>query len=168
MLIGLRVAFKPTKSTLEKTMKHRQFIQSTTAFGRKVDEFIRNPAIKDHPLRQVSKHVWMIFSPEGFPTSENQGMMCNISVVNTRNSLVIIDSGASVQIGEMVIRQIKAELKFGDGSNIYTRNGRMLSEREELLQRMASCNASLNSGLFPEEELGIAAWLNQRNYHFDQ
>ena len=100
-------------------MKHRQFIQSTTAFGRKVDEFIRNPAIKDHPLRQVSKHVWMIFSPEGFPTSENQGMMCNISVVNTRNSLVIIDSGASVQIGEMVIRQINAELKFADGQHLH-------------------------------------------------
>ena len=149
-------------------MKHRQFIQSTTAFGRKVDEFIRNPAIKDNPLRQVSKHVWMIFSPEGFPTSENQGMMCNISVVNTRNSLVIIDSGASVQIGEIAIRQINAELKFGDGSKIYTRNGQRLSEREELLQRLASCNASLNSGLFPEEELSIAAWQNQRNYHFDQ
>ena len=149
-------------------MKRRQFIQSIAAFGRKVDEFIRNPAIKDHPRRQVSKHVWMIFSPEGFPTSENQEMMCNISVVNTRNSRMIIDSGASVQIGEIAIRQINAKLKFGDGSNIYTRDGRMLSEREELLQRVASCNASLNSGLFPEEELGIAAWLNQRNYHFDQ
>ena len=168
MLIGLRVAFKPTKSTLEKTIKRRQFIQSTASFVREVDKFIRNPAIKDHPLRQVSKHVWMLFSPEGFPTPESQGMMCNISVVNTRNSLVIIDSGASVQIGEMVIRQIKAELKFGDGSNIYTRNGRMLSEREELLQRVALCNTSLNSGLFPEEKLGIAAWLNRRNYHFDQ
>ena len=93
--------------------------------------------------------------------------MCNITVVNIRNSLVLIDSGASVQIGEMAIRQINAELKFGDGSKIYTRNGQRLSEREELLQRAASCNASLNSGLF-QEELGIAAWLNQRYYHFDQ
>ena len=148
-------------------MKHRQFIQSTDALSREVDEFIRDPAIKDHPRRQVSKHVWMIFSPEGFPTSENQEMMCNISVVNTRNRLVVIDSGASVQIGEIAIRQINAELKFGDGSKIYTRNGQRLSEREELLQRAASCNASLNSGLF-QEELGIAAWLNQRYYHFDQ
>ena len=148
-------------------MKHRQFIQSTDALSREVDEFIRDPAIKDHPRRQVSKHVWMIFSPEGFPTSENQEMMCNISVVNTRIRLVVIDSGASVQIGEIAIRQINAELKFGDGSKIYTRNGQRLSEREELLQRAASCNASLNSGLF-QEELGIAAWLNQRYYHFDQ
>ena len=142
--------------------------QTISAFAREVDEFVRGPVVKDHPLRQVSKHVWMIFSPDGFPTPENQGMMCNITVVNTSKGLVVIDSGASVQIGEMAIRQINAELKFGDGSKIYTRNGRMLSEREELLQRVASCNASLNSGLFPEEELGIAAWLNQRNYHFDQ
>jgi len=61
-----------------------------------------------------------------------------------------------------------AEFKFGDGSKIYTKDGRMLSDRQELLQHVASCNASLNSGLFPEEELGIAAWQNQRNYHFDQ
>lgn len=61
-----------------------------------------------------------------------------------------------------------AELKFGDGSKIYTRDGRMFSDRQELLQYVASCNASLNSGLFPEEELGIAAWLNHRYYHFDQ
>ena len=149
-------------------MKRRQFIQSIAAFARKVDEFVRDPAIKGHPLRQVSKHIWMIFSLDGFPTSESRGMICNITGINTRNSRVIIDSGASVQIGKMAIRQINAELKFGDGSNIYTRNGRMLSEREELLQRMASCNASLNSGLFPEEELGIAAWLNQHYYHFDQ
>lgn len=149
-------------------MKHRQFIQSTAALSREVDEFIRDPAIKDHSRRQVSKHVWMIFSPEGFPTSENQEMMCNISVVSTRNSRMIIDSGAALQISEMAIRQINAELKFADGSNIYTRNGRTLSEREELLQRVALCNTSLNSGLFPEEKLGIAAWLNRRNYHFDQ
>ena len=128
-------------------MKRRQFIQSIAAFGRKVDEFIRNPAIKDHPRRQVSKHVWMIFSPEGFPTSENQGMICNITVVNTRNRLVVIDSGASVQIGEIAIRQINAELKFGDGSKIYTRNGRMLSEREELLPfgQMACGQASASA-----------------------
>ena len=137
-------------------MKHRQFIQSTAALSREVDEFIRDPAIKDHPRRQVSKHVWMIFSPEGFPTSENQGMICNITVVNTRNRLVVIDSGASVQIGEIAIRQINAELKFGDGSKIYTRNGQRLSEREELLQRAASCNASLNSGLFPARHRRLA------------
>jgi glyoxylase-like metal-dependent hydrolase (beta-lactamase superfamily II) len=71
---------------------------------------VRGPAVKDHPLRQVSKHVWMIFSPDGFPTPENQGMMCNITFVDTAKGLVVVDSGASVQIGEMAIRQIRKAL----------------------------------------------------------
>ncbi len=85
--------------------------QSMSAFAREVGDFVRGPAIKDHPLRQVSKHVWMIFSPDGFPTPENQGMMCNITFVDTPKGLVVVDSGASVQIGEMAIRQIRKTLK---------------------------------------------------------
>lgn len=85
--------------------------QGMGAFAREVSDFVRGPAIKDHPLRQVSKHVWMIFSPDGFPTPENQGMMCNITFVDTPKGLVVVDSGASVQIGEMAIRQIKKTLK---------------------------------------------------------
>jgi glyoxylase-like metal-dependent hydrolase (beta-lactamase superfamily II) len=85
--------------------------QTISAFAKEVDDFVRGPAVKDHPLRQVSKHVWMIFSPDGFPTPENQGMMCNITFVNTAKGLVVVDSGASVQIGEMAIRQIKKTFK---------------------------------------------------------
>lgn len=81
--------------------------QSIQAFAREMDDFVRGPAVKDHPLRQVSPHVWMIFSPDGFPTPENQGMMCNITCVDTARGLVVVDSGASVQIGEMAIRQIR-------------------------------------------------------------
>jgi glyoxylase-like metal-dependent hydrolase (beta-lactamase superfamily II) len=81
--------------------------QSINAFAREVEDFVRGPAVKDHPLRQVSPHVWMIFSPDGFPTPENQGMMCNITFVDTARGLVVVDSGASVQIGEMAIRQIR-------------------------------------------------------------
>ena len=109
-------------------MNRRRFLQSTTAFtllsaaefapwqtisafAKEMDEFVRGPVVKDHPLRQVSKHVWMIFSPDGFPTPENQGMMCNITFVNTAKGLIVVDSGASVQIGEMAIRQIKKAFK---------------------------------------------------------
>ena len=109
-------------------MNRRRFIQSTaafatltavefaplqtiSAFAKEVDDFVRGPVVKDHPLRQVSKHVWMIFSPDGFPTPENQGMMCNITFVNTAKGLVVVDSGASVQIGEMAIRQVKKAFK---------------------------------------------------------
>lgn len=109
-------------------MNRRRFLQSTAAFGaltaaefapwqnmsafaKEVEDFVRGPAVKDHPLRQISKHVWIIFSPDGFPSPENQGMMCNLTFVNTSKGLVVVDSGASVQIGEMALRQIKKTLK---------------------------------------------------------
>ncbi|MFN4342305.1 MAG: MBL fold metallo-hydrolase [Azonexus sp.] len=83
--------------------------QGIAAFAREVDDFVRGPAVRDHPLRQVSPHVWMIFSPDGFPTPENQGMMCNLTFIDTAEGLVVVDSGASVQIGEMAIRQIRKQ-----------------------------------------------------------
>ena len=109
-------------------MNRRRFLQSTAAFtaltaaefapwqnmsalAREVEDFVRGPAVKDHPLQQLSKHVWMIYSPDGFPTPENQGMMCNITFVDTAKGLVVVDSGASVQIGEMAIRQIRKQFK---------------------------------------------------------
>lgn len=85
--------------------------QTLAAVAREVDDFVRGPAVKDHPLRQVAPHVWMIFSPDGFPTPENQGMMCNITFVDTAQGLVVVDTGASVQIGEMAIRQIRKTFK---------------------------------------------------------
>ena len=54
----------------------------------------------------------------------------------------------------------------GDGSKMYTRDGRMLSNQLELLQRVSACNAQVSSGWFPEEEGAAAAWLNQQYYHF--
>ena len=57
--------------------------QAVSARASEVDNFVRGPAIKDHPLRQLSKHVWMIYSPDGFPTPENQGMMCNLTFIDT-------------------------------------------------------------------------------------
>ncbi len=54
-----------------------------------------------------------------------------------------------------------------DGSKIYTRDGRVLSNQLELLQRVASCNATMSSGWFPEEEGSVAAWLNKHYYHFE-
>lgn len=55
----------------------------------------------------------------------------------------------------------------GDGSKMYTRDGRMLSNKLELLQRVATCNAMANAGWFPEDENNVAAWLNKQYYHFE-
>lgn len=61
-----------------------------------------------------------------------------------------------------------AHMYGGNGSGIYTRDGRMASNKTELLQRVASCNAMAKAGWTPEEEVAVAAWLNRQYYHFDQ
>lgn len=70
-------------------------------------DFIEGPAVADIPARQLSPHVWMIFSPDGFPTPENRGMMSNVIFVVTSAGVVVLDSGASLQIGQMAIRMIR-------------------------------------------------------------
>lgn len=70
------------------------------------DEVIKGPPVKDLPIRQLSPHVWIIEAPDGFPTPENQGMMANIVMVVTSKGVVMLDTGASLQIGEMAIRQL--------------------------------------------------------------
>lgn len=59
-----------------------------------------------------------------------------------------------------------AKMFGGDGSKMYTRDGRVLSDRLELLQRVAACNSQMKAGWFPEEEADVAAYLNQQYYHF--
>ena len=55
---------------------------------------------------------------------------------------------------------------FGDPDRIYTRAERRVNTAEQLRSQIAWCNTQLGSGYFPEEEEHVAAWLNQRYYHF--
>jgi glyoxylase-like metal-dependent hydrolase (beta-lactamase superfamily II) len=68
----------------------------------------RGPPVPDRPIMKLSDHVYMIKSPDGFPTPENQGLMSNVIFIRSQRGVVVVDSGASVQIGEMSIRQLKA------------------------------------------------------------
>lgn len=80
--------------------------QPLAALAQEAGDFIKGPPVKDHPLRQLSPHVWMIWSPDGFPTPENRGMMCNMTFVVGREGVMVLDSGGSLQIGEMALRQL--------------------------------------------------------------
>ena len=72
-----------------------------------LNDFIEGPPVPDIKPERLSEHVWMIYSKDGFPTPENQGMMANITFVVTSAGVVVLDSGGSLQIGEMAIRMIK-------------------------------------------------------------
>jgi mono/diheme cytochrome c family protein len=56
----------------------------------------------------------------------------------------------------------------GDGSKMYSRDGRLLMTQLDVLQRVATCNSQVRAGWFPEEEAEVAAYLNQQYYHFKE
>ena len=78
-----------------------------TGWAQQLGDFIEGPPVRDIPARQLSPHVWMVFAQDGFPTPQNQGMMANVLFVVTSAGVVVIDSGGSLQIGQMAIRMIR-------------------------------------------------------------
>ena len=78
-----------------------------------------------------------------------------------------VDLTAAPELHQKGCVSCHARMYGGDGSWMYSRDGRMLSNKLELLQRVSACNAQVSAGWFPEEEGSVAAWLNQRYYHFD-
>jgi glyoxylase-like metal-dependent hydrolase (beta-lactamase superfamily II) len=82
-------------------------VPQVRSFAQAMDDFLRGGPVQDIKPQQISKRVWMIYSPDSFPTPENRGMMCNITFVVTQKGVVILDSGGSVQIGEMALRMMK-------------------------------------------------------------
>ena len=76
-------------------------------FAQQLQEFIAGPPVPDIKPEQLSRHVWMVYAKDGFPTQENQGMMANVLFVVTAKGVVVMDSGGSLQIGEMAIRMIR-------------------------------------------------------------
>jgi glyoxylase-like metal-dependent hydrolase (beta-lactamase superfamily II) len=75
--------------------------------AQQLQDFIEGPAVPDVPAQQLSTHVWMVFAKDGFPTQENQGLMANVLFVLTQKGVVVLDSGCSLQIGQMAIRMIR-------------------------------------------------------------
>lgn len=63
--------------------------------------------VRDYPAERVAAHTWVIHGPLGDPSVENQGFMNNPAFVVTREGVVVIDPGSSVQAGRMVLRQIR-------------------------------------------------------------
>lgn len=54
----------------------------------------------------------------------------------------------------------------GDGSAVYTRADHKVKTPTQLAARISGCNANTGAGFFPEDEVDVAAYLNNRYYHF--
>lgn len=67
----------------------------------------RGPALPDYPAEKIGSGVFVIHGPTQYPTPENQGFMNNPAFIVTEAGVIVVDPGASVQSGEMVLRQIR-------------------------------------------------------------
>jgi glyoxylase-like metal-dependent hydrolase (beta-lactamase superfamily II) len=64
------------------------------------------PLARDYPLTKITDHVYVIEGPNQAPGRENQGFSNNPGFVLVRGGVVVIDPGASVQVGELVLGKI--------------------------------------------------------------
>lgn len=79
-----------------------------------------------------------------------------------------VDMAGAPAMHETACVSCHVRMYGGDGSKMYTRDGRVLSTQLDLLQRVAACNAQVSAGWFPEDEAAVAAWLNQEYYRFTE
>ena len=68
--------------------------------------------VRDYPLTKIAAHTYVIHGPLGFPSPENQGFMNNPGFVITKDSVVVIDPGSSVQSGRMLLKQMRTVTKL--------------------------------------------------------
>ena len=86
---------------------------------------------------------------------------------------VIAGSGVmtAAQTGKKLVADTKCEACHaskvgGDGSKMYSRQDRRVTNKSKLLTQVARCNSELNLALFPDDEAAIAAFLNAEHYKF--
>ncbi len=65
------------------------------------------PIKATYKVDQVSPSTYVIHGPVATPTPENQGFMNNPAFVVGDSGIVVIDSGSTVQVGDMVLKLIK-------------------------------------------------------------
>jgi glyoxylase-like metal-dependent hydrolase (beta-lactamase superfamily II) len=62
------------------------------------------PAVPDYPADRIADKIYVIHGPLDMPNPENQGFMNNPGIIVTDAGVVLVDPGASLQSGEMVLR----------------------------------------------------------------
>lgn len=67
----------------------------------------RGPDMPDIDAIKVTDHCYTIPAMGPYPTPDNFGMFSNPGFIVTSEGVVVVDTGSSIQIGEMMLRQIK-------------------------------------------------------------
>ncbi len=78
---------------------------------------------------------------------------------------------ADINAGKALVNQncisCHASSYGGDGSEIYTREFAKVKSSKGLLAQVRNCNTMIGLKWFEDEELNVAAYLNQNYYKFD-
>lgn len=61
-----------------------------------------------------------------------------------------------------------ADMVGGDGSELYTRENRMVGSHDDLVAQVNNCNANLGINWFDDEVDAVVAYLNAEYYQFDE
>lgn len=66
------------------------------------------PPLRDsYQAEQISPSTWIIHGPLANPTPDNQGFMNNPAFIVGDDGVIVIDAGGTVQVGDMVIDQLR-------------------------------------------------------------
>jgi glyoxylase-like metal-dependent hydrolase (beta-lactamase superfamily II) len=64
-------------------------------------------AVKDMSLQKVTDNVYVVHGIHAMPDKDNQAFISNSGIVVSDEGVVIIDTGGSLQIGEMLLNKVK-------------------------------------------------------------
>jgi glyoxylase-like metal-dependent hydrolase (beta-lactamase superfamily II) len=64
-------------------------------------------AIEDMSLKKVTDDVYVVYGIRAMPDQENKGFISNSGIVVSDEGVVIIDTGGSQQIGEMLLNKTR-------------------------------------------------------------
>lgn len=63
---------------------------------------------KDYPITKITDRIYVIYGPYEMPNKQNQGFRNNPAFVVTPAGAIVIDPGGGKNVGEMVLKKIRA------------------------------------------------------------
>ena len=96
-------------------------------------------------------------------------LLCLVSLnVNANELFANADVAAGKALHEKNCISCHASSYGGDGSAIYTREYAKVKTSKGLVAQVRNCNTMIGLKWFEDEELNVAAYLNQTYYKFTQ
>jgi len=69
----------------------------------------QKPSLTNPNMTQVSPRVFALIGDMDVPNADNAGFICNSAFVITDDGVVVIDPGGSLQVGRMIIKEIRKQ-----------------------------------------------------------